>query len=442
MDRQDRGLTFAQITPQKSFNGSSVTNEFGSGVQEFRVSVGGGKRLDLSRSYLSLTATIEMSNGATPPVYRPPSRADGIAFADSPVGNCYQSVSLLAGSTEIGQLDSNAPQVGTLATRLNRSGAWLNSVGKGCFGLEPDFDKRVTVVSSDLPTTTVFGIPTVGGVAGTFAGGTVTDMPDYMSGLSLADNNTQTFMWRPPLGAFELATPLPAGSFTLQLNPDSTGWYRNIIESSAALSSSEYRVVVVDLRFYACLVEDISPVVSEIQLTTNEVLCTTKSLSQGESQSHLEFTVPPSTYAIALAFQGRTFGQSTDKNIGRLWANLGRSELKLLNLQLTFANTSKPSVQYSTPHGLQQRWYDSLVHLGQSENGGGTETYNDWLTRGPVLYFSFEREELDRSTQLTVQAQFEKLADDVTLQVYAFHKRASMITVDRGFVTEVKSVAM
>jgi len=90
----------------------------------------------------------------------------------------------------------------------------------------------------------------------------------------------------------------------------------------------------------------------------------------------------------------------------------------LESLQITYANTTKPSTRWSSSFSkvqngaagnpsineMQQRYNDSLQESGLLMSSGGAETFKDYLARGPYYHYSFTRDSEDKSTQVQISA--------------------------------------
>jgi hypothetical protein len=122
------------------------------------------------------------------------------------------------------------------------------------------------------------------------------------------------------------------------------------------------------------------------------------------------------------------------------------SHKKLKNLQITYANQTKPPTNWSSESGphtqkLQQRYLDTQIESGQAFSSGGCETMSDWLLNGGVYHYTFQRDSNDRSTQAQLSCQFEGLIGDIdNIFVVSHYTRSVQIDVESGFISQVTSL--
>ena len=72
-----------------------------------------------------------------------------LAFADNACGALFDNVYFKGAGQDISTAVNYVAQSQALKTRLQKTGAWLQSVGKSAYMLEADFQKRVNAVSLD-----------------------------------------------------------------------------------------------------------------------------------------------------------------------------------------------------------------------------------------------------------------------------------------------------
>jgi hypothetical protein len=170
-----------------------------------------------------------------------------------------------------------------------------------------------------------------------------------------------------------------------------------------------------------------------------------KALSAGSNDSLLDFTVPPSTKAITIFVQSNKAGNDT-KIPPSVFKCADRSDEKLKSIQIMYANTSKPATRWTSEmtentNFMKQRYTDTQLYSGKIWSEGGTETFAEWLKRGPIYHYSFIRDESDRSTHVQLSSQFDTLAADTNLMICAHFTRTVQITSQNGYVTEVVSLS-
>jgi hypothetical protein len=167
-----------------------------------------------------------------------------------------------------------------------------------------------------------------------------------------------------------------------------------------------------------------------------------------------EFSVPSSTIALAIFTQSGNAGSNTLVPPTRfvqagvpgplLNQNLVRS------LQITYANTTKPPTRWASDYDntlvttgskneLQQRYHDDLQETRLIDNYGGSESFGQWLQRGPYFYYSFNRDREDRSTQVQVALEVASYEASANLFLVAFYSKVTEIATANGQVQAVRS---
>ena len=490
-----------EVLPQRSVNDSS----FSQGLQDFLFSCGGTTSFIPSKSYLRIGVEIYRDR----PGVGQPLLSDLIAPADNLCGNLYNNAMFYAGGRQVSQIVNGLPQASALKARLLRHNAWNQSMGKEAYMSEAEFAERQRYVCRDAqksslspdytiaPLTTVTANQRTATVAIDLAGavlGALTELDvvasegdtlvvgdqrfqivDIVDGLNavvspaptiaitastdayiikqdnnLSDGHNKFYViWKPPLGFFDLDSPQPAGDYRLSLNP-SQNYKSAAIETLLGSSASAalvgfYDLKITDVRMYLHTVQTSIPMDVKRMIYEQNV----QSKPFTTASNTLNFTVPSSTKAISV------WVQSDDAGINPLIPPsmfkcfpTGGSEtphLGIQGIQLTFANTTKPSVRWDSAYSdevnqLQQRYRDTYSDAGMLSSAGGVERFEDFLTRGPVYHFDFSRTADDNSTELQVSADFSSaLGVGVSMYVCAWYTRVVDIASRGGTIQSVES---
>jgi len=192
-----------------------------------------------------------------------------------------------------------------------------------------------------------------------------------------------------------------------------------------------------------------------------ESMVQSKPLQSMEQQ--FEFTVPSSTRALTFFLQSNKSG-SNPRYPSSMFkcpvdpTRLVDSDLLLESLQITYANTTKPSTRWSSSFSkvqngaagnpsineMQQRYNDSLQESGLLMSSGGAETFKDYLARGPYYHYSFTRDSEDKSTQVQISAKvsFDPAAVPSNLFIVAWYSRGVEITTTNGQIQEVRALSV
>ncbi len=304
-------------------------------------------------------------------------------------------------------------------------------------------DERFQVVRvTDDTTMTVSPAPSIAIIATTNAY-IVRQKPTASEG-----TNKFFVIWQPPLGIFDLSEALPSGDYRIALNPSqdykSAGIETLLGSKTFPTAITNYDFKVNSLAFYLCTVKMTVPKSLSVAIWEHEVQ--SKPFRQNQT---LNFTVASSSKAFSVWVQSDANGKNTliPPSMFKVFPTGGVDDphLRLDSIQLTYANMSKPSVRWSSdydkPNGIdrmQQRYYDTFNNAGMLSNSGGVERYEEYLARGPVYHFSFERDSNDRSTELQLSASFKSdLGDGVSLYVCSWYTRALEIDSQGGMIREV-----
>jgi hypothetical protein len=151
-------------------------------------------------------------------------------------------------------------------------------------------------------------------------------------------------------------------------------------------------------------------------LTEIQVMNKAMQIANNSATQHLDFSVPPSTFALAVYVQRSDAGTTTQLPLTRFkvgWEPIGTItpggapvpniayDESLSSLMVTYGSVTKPPSLYSSNYGIvagiaqngidqmQQRWMQSMQNNGTFLAEGGVESYSDWLDRGPIYYWDF-----------------------------------------------------
>lgn len=493
-------FTYREVNSSRSISGDT----FDQGVIDFNWSTGQPTSWIPSKSYFRVELEIRGTAGGGGAAGVQPETPERLAFADNAVSCLFNNVYMRAGGQDISSIVNYVPQAAQTKSRLQKSGAWLNSIGKDAYMLEASYAKRISNVSArPIPTLSddyervsleavgapdctlavtaadgrVTGQRTVLDTAGLVNGdllfidghvGRITTVAGDPVGAGMvitpfptADiaattnvyglrkrnggSRAKTFaIWQPPIGIFDHDKPMGAGDYRIQLNPNSD-YKKACVESVRAglAAPADFDVVVSKLTFYLATIKTSIPQGVET-LYLMETMCQSKTVSSGSTQ---EFTVPSSTRGLAIFVQAQKAG--TDVRVPPTsFKCLDESETTLQSLQITYANCTKPSTRWDssfspTNNGMLQRFIDTQIESGLINNPGGSESFKDWMARGALYYYSFDRDSQDKSTQVQVSVNYTGALDGVApanLFVVAFYSRATEITTNNGSVVSVRTL--
>jgi hypothetical protein len=130
---------YREISCQKAVNGTN----FVQGVQDYNFSTGAPTGWIPSRSYFRIEMELKGQEGKVAPI-----QGENLAFADSACGNLFDNVYFRGAGQDISSAVNYVSHSQAAKTRLQKSGAWLQSIGKSAYLMESNFQKRVNQVST------------------------------------------------------------------------------------------------------------------------------------------------------------------------------------------------------------------------------------------------------------------------------------------------------
>lgn len=140
-------MSMVEIPCQRDLSGAS----FGRGVQLFQFSTGRPSVWCPARSYLRYTVSVtgQAAGAAQDSLGRStvPTISQGIALAESCIGNAYTNAYFLGGGATISQCTNFMAQASALEGRTTNSQGWLKSMGLGAYAWNGSFASRVAAIS-------------------------------------------------------------------------------------------------------------------------------------------------------------------------------------------------------------------------------------------------------------------------------------------------------
>ena len=483
-------LQLSEVNPMKSVSGA----EFPRGLQEFVFSIGRPSAWIPSKSYFVIDMTLTASGGV--PVYN----TDQIAFADSCASNLYSNVYFRCGGQDVSSIVSYVPQAAAAKNRLNKTGAWLNTIGKSAYMLDADFAERSKLVSTSIttagstyieagPAAATVAIATATGVvtgadganfANVLVGDTLTvnGKPYTVTALTSATEvtvapppaanvvattnftftrqgevktvdgkNRVQVIWQPPIGIFDHTKPMGSGDYRFSLNPNSD-YQKSAVEAVAdktiGAGAGQFDLTINSVKFYAATIKmEIPSQVDNLYLME----CLVQAKTAVANTNSLQFTVPSSTRALSVFFQSDQAGQNTRFPPSK-FTTTGSEEQNMTSLQITYANTTKPNTRWDSAlssttnqNRLQQRYVDTLRECNLIDNVGGAETLDDFIKRGGIYHYSFTRDASDRSTQVQLSTTFNGTGISASkVFLVAYYSRVTEVTTQDGLIVSVRSL--
>ena len=496
----------SEVNCSRTISGTS----FPQGVMDYSFQVGAPSAFKWSDVYFRVAVSLTLPGG----VRQPGIHTSDVALSDGFVSSLFNQIDVKAGGVSISSLTRYVGQASQLRTRLCKSSAWQKSVGRNTFFIEPSFKEREKITSYDDGVITYSGTVSIDGdgvVTGTdtdfWNDGVKTGMILNVDGesyvitgvvpgsdtflqiqvpegfTSLTDEsytvnteidraapsdgrNSIYVMWQPGLGIFDSDEWIGAGQYMVSLNPSANYQTAAIqtLTSSNDPDAPEYRLIVDDIRMYVPTYKMSIPD-SILPLSLTEIDVQSRVINDTGNVSSLQFTVPASTYGLVVFLQAGEAGYDTicPTTLFRTLRSYPpnpdvKGEKSLQNIQITYANISRPSINWTnaeftedntvaasnSTNQLQQRYFDTITESGMIHNVGGVESFEDYLERGVMVYYKYLKDANNQgATDVQLSANFaSNLPANTRLFLCALHTKIVEVTTQRGLVVQVRQKAV
>ena len=515
---------YVQITPLRDISGTN----FPKGVIQWRWETGGLSWFVPSLSHLRGRFKITACHTDGTPLTSPPV-ALNIAPAMGFMSTLFKYFDIRVGGRTVHKIQERLPQIDALNTRMKRSKAWLDSIGKDTNFWHPKQEYRaqqlgkggyigdnvfplmgvhrneyirytpanlnwaanpqlsfventrtLTFTNMNIMTTErldagdiietathAFKITEIQNTTQAFAQvelgapGNVAG-PDailILHKINVASSNTiqaaSSFecIWQPPLGFFDLPHAVPPGGewvMETYAQPE-TSWEMRAVECPAVgehidmqgvnsmvplLNENNtfkynYRIEVENIYFYLYTVESLRFDNGYWFMDIPKVICQLVELSADSTGLvQKNFDITGKTNALTMAFQDREAGRDTRYSITKfkmrrsLVAPQGQ-EMLLSRFFIQYNHKSRPQpdfdgiydVNYTIAGNPQtqriaQRYVETIMQQGGYHQEGGSETLDDWISRGPYYYFVWPKDAFENNTRVNINLQFSDSFDD------------------------------
>jgi hypothetical protein len=488
-------VVYRQITPDRGI----ARTDFPNGEIIYRFTVSGNNWWVPSKSFLSMRSKLYSLNSAVT-AEQQCTLANDQAPAPGFMACLFAQAEVRLDDRPLSRISSFLPQIDALKTRLTKSKAWRDSIGKSTNFWETDFNKRhesiVSNVISDSDTRieektalatagTSVSIATTGVVTGTVTAALHTEAPvgttlvingveykvtvatngttitvepapaiaiDATTDIFIATtrygkkrlfeqkrNNIET-TWQPPLGIFDITTPLPPGNYSLHLTPNTSN-YKNAAFESIKTALTTQDVVIEHMYFNACTVEGHNiPDDFTYFLDLSEINLQPKALSSAAGEQVLDFSVAPTTYALSVATQQKSAGTSTLYPPTKFKMQNDQDE-GLTQLRLTYAAQVQPSpdlqVTYSGATDHLAKLYVNTLMAANGYDSDVLESKQEWLEMGLISHYTFLKPAGDASTRVDLAINMGATTSGNAL-LFSHYSQVAEITYQNGRTTNVR----
>jgi hypothetical protein len=306
--------------------------------------------------------------------------------------------------------------------------------------------------------------------------------------------------WQPPLGIFDIDHALPSGEYELELTWDPQ-WRREIVErfwdAGTYVGPGAYsldavpdtlNITVKRVEFHAMMLEGTTYSGDESYvLDLSEWTLTDRNITAGEGERRESFDVAPTTDAIAVAFQRRNYGRVANtvcksrftfapertgagaRIVNCRQRHILRPDLGLKRLIINYAGQFKPycdnlqeyknnelvlvnnPLTGSATNFLTERYLLNTLQNGTYFDSGGSESFEQWLKRGPYYMYLWPKDGSDHDTRAHITYDLppgKKFNNTNILSNYQYkllvfhrHRKGFGISVRNSRVTEIEEAS-
>ena len=393
--------SYHQVPPSRDCTTTNFTN----GQISFKFQNSGTQWWIPAQSFVRLRVKLTKFNGNALVA------GDNIASNMSLASCLFRSAELRINDKTVSRISDFLPQIDALETRLNKSKAWIDSVGASTNTWSDVVKRKVkNVALSEFEIT-----------------------------------------WTPPLSIYKIDHALPAGKYELVLNPQSsTALQKYAIESTDADKdpAADFKFTVQDIYCYNKIVEGPRVDSTSYLLDLEQTTC----YSEKVGNTNLEqknFDVSPATYALTCAYQDLRAGTNTmipptQFHVYNTAVNALQEPL-LNRWFISYAGQNYPQPDADPATGTRkdfttQRYVESMIHSNGYHDTGGAETIEEWNERGQFHHVQVAKDGADRSTKVVVNSQFDSThadVDNMRLLLFSHSKQVARVQIVDGRVVDV-----
>ena len=143
-------MNWREITCQRTVGdreGALNDSNFSNGICDYLFSVSGSTNAWIpALSYFCIDVELQAVVGGVP---RPPILSDNITLSNNVGDALWNNNFFKMGGQDISTAQSFVPQQGALKKRIDQSGSWLYNIGRNASWIDPDFTRRLNVISKD-----------------------------------------------------------------------------------------------------------------------------------------------------------------------------------------------------------------------------------------------------------------------------------------------------
>lgn len=250
--------------------------------------------------------------------------------------------------------------------------------------------------------------------------------------------NTLSLLVSIPLGVMQLEDAiLRAGSYALTVTP--SAWYKQaMMQGVRKLTVGiDYDVLVRDMRLFVPTFKTEYVGNPTTSITYYPILCQSKPIASGNGTYN--FVIGTGTKVLYVWFQsGNNLQDMTLPQTRFVLEN--NAELKLTSIRCTYDGVTKPGQPFNLLYTEHTNYLSQLYHNYLAEVGheSGTESFEQWLDRGMIIIFRFDRTSSSKTTDMTLNIAITDVPANSHVWVAAKTCIRKDIVVENGAVVAIK----
>lgn len=430
---------YDRLNPQRTV---SSTASFTQGQLNWTWEGSSGQYWIPNQCYFEMTLTYLNTTNTQPVI------ADGVAPALNAMANLFQSLELQINDKQVALCSDYVAQCDTLLKRIYSSESFIKN------GYNNEFWDSYGLRVNKIATTGQM----ISNDDGTGPVGPVT-----------MRKNTVTIQWNPMcLAVFRLPHGLPSvARYRLIAQPFSTNIEGNAYETKNTTSPGV--PVISNLVFFVAQCQGPRFDSGSFLLDLEHIQCQARQVAAGGSLASNQFDVPPTTYALSVAYQATEvaqYGTTVSKGIvGKSTlrgkynkaapytltntagdANETAAELGISRLYVNYgANkvypTSDIALNYSgSVNSLTPLYALTQSQIDVSDDPAGGEPLEVFFQRGWFMHMKTPRDATDKSTRVQVNQAFANASNtsgSLNVLLFAHYRSVVEVKVENGRVSDV-----
>ena len=255
-------------------------------------------------------------------------------------------------------------------------------------------------------------------------------------------------IWQPlSLGIFKIDHALPCGDYTLRLTPFPNSVYpirafeTTALTKNAGTTANDVKLNVKNMYFYCHTLKGDRVDNKNYLIDLENINCQRTAITSA-SFTQNDFTIEPSTYGIACAYQHQSAGNDTKFSASKFKA-VNNEELNLNRFFIQYDGQKYPQIDANNEFKVGtdrtiQRYYETQQYNGAAHDIGGCEDIQTYHSNGQYFYFAVPKDGSSRATRLNVHQNFSALSVNPNLLVFSYYRSVAQVQIEDGRVIQVQ----